>query len=90
MPRDSTNIALCTSENLAKGTVRTCDLLEGKNREGNGMQGKRRIDPYFDWREEENWRNGFSFLGLKKQLSEDFIKVGAPFVTFICKGEFLL
>ena len=35
--------------------------LEGKNRKGIEKQGKRRIDAYFDWVEEENWRSRFPF-----------------------------
>ena len=42
-------------------TVRECDWFKGKNRQGTKMQGKRRIDAYFDWAEEENWRTRFPF-----------------------------
>ena len=38
-----------------------CDWFEAKNRQGIEMQGKRMIDAYFDWVEEDNWRTRFPF-----------------------------
>ena len=47
-----------------------CDWFEGKNRQGIEMQGKRRIDAYFDWVEEKNWRTSFPF-GIKVRRNHD-------------------
>ena len=47
-----------------------CEWFKGKNRQGIKMQGKRRIDAYFDWVEEENWRTRFPF-GINIQRNHD-------------------
>ena len=56
-----------------------CEWFKGKNRrknrQGTKMQGKRRIDAYFDWVEEENWRTRFPFgINIKRNHDKDFSK----------------
>ena len=49
--------------------------LEGKNRKGIEKQGKRRIDAYFDWVEEENWRSRFPFgINVRRNHGKDVSK----------------
>ena len=52
------------------------DSKEIKNRQGIKMQGKRRIDAYFDWAEEGNWRTRFPFgINVRtKNHDKDFSK----------------